>query len=169
LLTVLDFVNLKFGQKFSGYSVVYVYKAVITTFNVIRYRIGFKSDSGVYYEVIVISSINTTPILQKYAKLYDGYGLVGQSNMDAKPATFLFQSILQQKIKQITITDYQIENILMKEIPLFGKLYKLILNPVINFEVIIFVDLQGIMFIYGIDGIPSYYSILIHLNYSSFG
>jgi hypothetical protein len=31
------------------------------------------------------------------------------------------------------------------------------------------VDLQGIMFIYGIDGIPAYYSVLINLNYPIIG
>jgi hypothetical protein len=170
LLAVLDFVNLQCGQQISGYGVVYVYKTVITTVNVMRYRIGFESENGVYYEVIVIFvNSSTTPILLKYAKLYDGYGLTSQSNLDTKPVTLLFQSILQQRVRQVNINDYQVENVLMKEIPLFGKLYKLVLNANLNFEITIFVNMQGIIFIYGIDGRPNYYSILISLNYASFG
>jgi hypothetical protein len=57
----------------------------------------------------------------------------------------------------------------MKEIPLFGKLYKLVLSAKLNIEITIFVNMQGIIFIYGIDGRPDYYSILISLNYTSFG
>jgi hypothetical protein len=88
--------------------VVYVYKTAITTLNVMRYRIGFESENGVYYEVIAIFvNSSTSPILLKYAKLYDGYGLVSPYNLDVKPVIILFESILQQRIRQININDYQ--------------------------------------------------------------
>jgi hypothetical protein len=163
-------VNGKFGQKFSSFDVVYVYKIVLTTLNAVRYRIGFESESGIYFEVIVIyvSSLST-PIVQKYVKLYDGYGLISQSSLDAKSVISVYQFALQEQIRQIAISEYSVENIVMKEIPQFGKLYKLVLNNTFYFAVTIFVDLQGTMTIYGIDGRPSYYATLIGLSYTSFG
>jgi hypothetical protein len=115
LFTVLDFVNYKFEEKFSSYGVTYVYKSIISTLNVVRYRIGFVSKSGVYYEVIVIylNSLSS-PILLKYVKLYDGYGLTTKTSAEAVPALSLFQAMLQQQIRQINISNYQVENVLVK-------------------------------------------------------
>jgi hypothetical protein len=50
----------------------------------------------------------------------------------------------------------------MKEIPQIGKLYKLVLNNNFYFDVTIFMNLQGTMTIYGIDGRPNYYTTLIN-------
>jgi hypothetical protein len=100
LLNVLDFVNVKFGQKFSNFGVVYMYKIVLTTLNAVRYRIGFESESGIYFEVIIIYiSSSSTPILLKYVKLYDGYGLISLNNLDAKSIISVYQFTLQEQIK----------------------------------------------------------------------
>jgi hypothetical protein len=57
----------------------------------------------------------------------------------------------------------------MKEVQQLGTFYKLVLSPSLGFEVVVFVDLQGTMVIYGVDGIPDYYRVLLALNYTSYG
>jgi hypothetical protein len=74
---VLDFVNKKFGANLTGAGVIYLRKVEIGEEGATRYRIGFQSASGVYYEVtVVFVGSSSPPILLKYMKLYDGYSLL---------------------------------------------------------------------------------------------
>jgi hypothetical protein len=57
----------------------------------------------------------------------------------------------------------------MREVQLIGKFYKLVLDITNNFEIVVFEDIQGTMTIYGIDGIPPYYTTLLGLSYTPYG
>lgn len=170
LLTVLDFVNTKFGNSFSAYAVLYIYRSAITQLNYIRYRIGFKSASGVYYELIVaLIRGSSTPILLKYTKLYDGFSLISADSSIVNSVIQFYKSILSAQIKSVHVDDYQVENVLVKEVPNIGYFYKLIFRNNFNFSITIFVNAQGVMRIYGVQGISSYYSILIKISTITYG
>jgi hypothetical protein len=108
-VAVLDFVSKKFGTNLTDAGVIYVWKMEIGEEGVTRYRIGFQSASGVYYEVtVVFVESSSPPILLKYVKLYDGYSLLPQNSSEAAAAIQFYQSALQQQVEEANLSDFQI-------------------------------------------------------------